>query len=241
MAQDPPIHSVTEKSASSKGRGARGGILYLPSLAINTLRNRVARLGSLVSERLRTSHILKRSLNRGWTLNTRFLKLSFHFASTGRRSIAFNAGVQFKLANGVGRKKGNLLSKPGESISPARTYDIFCLPIIDWNFRFQRPQQLLSRFASRGHRVFYVGTEFHTSGSGILFDAISDRIYGLQLPGPEDLNLYQDAILMTLFSTGHARSTTFAAKSEPGMWSALFSFLSGLHWLPMRKRNGVGG
>jgi GT2 family glycosyltransferase/glycosyltransferase involved in cell wall biosynthesis len=204
MAQDPPIHSranpnravelttsaqdtriagVTENISPSKGRGA-----------LKWIRNRLARLGNLVSTRLRTSHMLKRSLNRGWTLNTRFLKLSFHFASTGRRSITFNAGVQFKLANGVGRKRGNLLSSPGESIPAAKTYDIFCLPIIDWNFRFQRPQQLLSRFASRDHRVFYVGTEFHTSGSGILFDAISDRIYGLQLPGPEDLNLYQDAI-----------------------------------------------
>ncbi len=38
----------------------------------------------------------------------------------------------------------------------ATTYDIVCFPIIDWRFRWQRPQQLLSQFAKEGHRVFIV-------------------------------------------------------------------------------------
>ncbi len=181
-------------SGSWKAGKALKGILYLPWMAIVFLGNGLARLADVVFKRSRTSVKLKRALNRGWTLNTRFLRLTFQFASSGRRSITFNAGVQFRLADGVGRERGSVLSTLRESIPAAKTYDIFCLPIIDWNFRFQRPQQLLSRFASRGHRVFYVGTEFHASGRDILFETISDRIYGLQLPGPENLSLYQDAI-----------------------------------------------
>lgn len=36
----------------------------------------------------------------------------------------------------------------------ATTYDVVCFPIIDWSFRWQRPQQLVSQFANEGHRVF---------------------------------------------------------------------------------------
>jgi GT2 family glycosyltransferase/glycosyltransferase involved in cell wall biosynthesis len=38
----------------------------------------------------------------------------------------------------------------------ARKYDVLCFSVIDWDFRFQRPQQLMTQFAERGHRVFYV-------------------------------------------------------------------------------------
>lgn len=35
-------------------------------------------------------------------------------------------------------------------------HDVICLSIVDWDFRFQRPQQLMTRFAEAGHRVLYV-------------------------------------------------------------------------------------
>ncbi|WP_448675499.1 glycosyltransferase [Pseudomonas nicosulfuronedens] len=34
--------------------------------------------------------------------------------------------------------------------------DILCLANIHWRARFQRPQQLMTQFAQRGHRVFYI-------------------------------------------------------------------------------------
>jgi GT2 family glycosyltransferase/glycosyltransferase involved in cell wall biosynthesis len=34
--------------------------------------------------------------------------------------------------------------------------DIICFSIIDWSFRFQRPQQMMAQFARQGHRVFYL-------------------------------------------------------------------------------------
>ncbi|MGZ9233959.1 MAG: hypothetical protein ACXW4E_00405 [Anaerolineales bacterium] len=38
--------------------------------------------------------------------------------------------------------------------------DIIVFPIIDWHYRFQRPQQIATRLASHGHRVFYLRTYF---------------------------------------------------------------------------------
>jgi GT2 family glycosyltransferase/glycosyltransferase involved in cell wall biosynthesis/SAM-dependent methyltransferase len=43
-----------------------------------------------------------------------------------------------------------------QGLPPARKYDVVVLAIIDFDFRFQRPQQIAAEFARRGHRVFWV-------------------------------------------------------------------------------------
>jgi GT2 family glycosyltransferase/glycosyltransferase involved in cell wall biosynthesis len=52
------------------------------------------------------------------------------------------------------------------SAGPHRKYDIVCLSMIDWSFRFQRPQQLMRQFAIAGHRVFYIQTNGDLSPYG---------------------------------------------------------------------------
>ncbi len=39
---------------------------------------------------------------------------------------------------------------------PQVRLDVICFSIVDWEFRFQRPQQLMRQFARHGHRVFYL-------------------------------------------------------------------------------------
>src|SRR5262245_28382565 len=34
--------------------------------------------------------------------------------------------------------------------------DVVCFSIVDWSFRYQRPQQIMSQFAANGHRVFVI-------------------------------------------------------------------------------------
>ena len=52
-----------------------------------------------------------------------------------------------------------------DEIAPAQPgkYDVVCLAIHDWDFRFQRAQQLMTRFAAAGHRVFFVRPQFGTA------------------------------------------------------------------------------
>jgi GT2 family glycosyltransferase/glycosyltransferase involved in cell wall biosynthesis/SAM-dependent methyltransferase len=45
---------------------------------------------------------------------------------------------------------------PIQDFLPPRKYDVVILAIIDFDFRFQRPQQIAAEFARRGHRVFWV-------------------------------------------------------------------------------------
>ena len=40
--------------------------------------------------------------------------------------------------------------------TPLPCADVICFSIVDWNFRYQRPQQIMSQYAAHGHRVFYI-------------------------------------------------------------------------------------
>ncbi len=75
-----------------------------------------------------------------------------------------------------------------------RGYDIVCFPIIDWDFRFQRPQQLCRRFAVAGHRVSYVRTRFLSPQSKARWSEREPLVFDLELPAARDLNLYADEI-----------------------------------------------
>lgn len=43
-----------------------------------------------------------------------------------------------------------------QAAAPLHKPDIICFSIVDWDFRYQRPQQLMSQFAANGHRVFFI-------------------------------------------------------------------------------------
>lgn len=68
-------------------------------------------------------------------------------------------------------------------------YGVLCLPIIDWNFRFQRPQQLARRFAVTGHPVSYASLGF---GPGLAVTDLETGVRGLTLPGSAGTNVYKE-------------------------------------------------
>ncbi len=51
------------------------------------------------------------------------------------------------------RRSASPATRPPQQ--PARA-DVICFSIVDWKFRYQRPQQIISQFAAHGHRVFYI-------------------------------------------------------------------------------------
>lgn len=72
-------------------------------------------------------------------------------------------------------------------------YDVIVLPVIDWDFRFQRPQQLSLEFAKHGHRVFYLNTKFSQLETNLI-QKKAPNVYEVQLPGNPEVNLYADNI-----------------------------------------------
>ena len=70
-----------------------------------------------------------------------------------------------------------------------RKFDLLVLPIIAWDFRFQRPQQLATQFARAGHRVFYLSHQFASRRWTIAPKA--PNVWELTLAGPKR-NVYRD-------------------------------------------------
>jgi GT2 family glycosyltransferase/glycosyltransferase involved in cell wall biosynthesis len=82
------------------------------------------------------------------------------------------------------------------TVSPkprAKRYDVIVLPIIDWHFRYQRPQQLSTRFAGRGHRVFYVSAAFQSTDRASV-RSLARGVAEVQLPGPASASIYASAL-----------------------------------------------
>jgi len=119
----------------------------------------------------------------GWQLVNRYSWMKYYF-STVYRLLGLLLGQNVKA-----QTVHPLTKRPASVFPPPSTYDVICFPIINWNFRFQRPQQLLTQFANAGHRVFYLSTTFDQSGASILAQNIAENIYEIQLPGPAHVSL----------------------------------------------------
>lgn len=78
---------------------------------------------------------------------------------------------------------------------------IVALPIIPWTFRWQRPQQLLSRLAGKGWTVLYVNPSPRRVDdkcaatdplAGVSCTALAGRVWDLSLSSCEDFRLYEE-------------------------------------------------
>jgi len=107
-----------------------------------------------------------------------------HFMKHGEEDGSYLKHFNFKgeqfshidLSSSESRRVGILFNSNFPPTSP----DIILFPIIDWDFRFQRPQQITSRLAKLGHRIFYIRTTF-CDGDGPVIKAIAKNIYTVQL------------------------------------------------------------
>jgi GT2 family glycosyltransferase len=71
-----------------------------------------------------------------------------------------------------------------------RRYPVFCFPIIDWGYRYQRPQHLLSRFAARGHQVYYFTAQMSIALERYSIKPLMENIVEVRLSAPRDMNIY---------------------------------------------------
>lgn len=69
-------------------------------------------------------------------------------------------------------------------------FDVLVLPIIEWGFRFQRPQQLARHLARRGHRVFYLA---HRTASKLEVEEKEVGVFEVRLSGKQK-NVYQESL-----------------------------------------------
>jgi GT2 family glycosyltransferase/glycosyltransferase involved in cell wall biosynthesis len=77
-------------------------------------------------------------------------------------------------------------------MEPSGHYDVVVFSIIDWDFRFQRPQQLATQFGRQGHRVFYLSTTQFLSPGGAAWDLArkAEGVGELRIRSRRALNVY---------------------------------------------------
>jgi GT2 family glycosyltransferase len=75
------------------------------------------------------------------------------------------------------------------SVKNINKYDIIFFSIIDWDFRYQRPQHIAARFAKNGNRIFYLCTTLKKQNSYSM-RKITENIYEIILPFHTDDIIY---------------------------------------------------
>jgi glycosyltransferase involved in cell wall biosynthesis len=78
--------------------------------------------------------------------------------------------------------------------------DIICFPIINWDFRYQRPQHILSEFAKKGHRVFYLTVNLRQLTKPYEIKPLANNIYQIELGSPKFFDIYKDKFNDSLVS-----------------------------------------
>ena len=94
-----------------------------------------------------------------------------------------------------------------EMTAPTQKFDVICFPIIEWNFRFQRPQQLMMQFAAAGHRIFYLQQSFRSVGPTYQITQKATNVFEVSLRGPLQ-NVYKNKL------SDHGRLELFSALNE---------------------------
>lgn len=65
--------------------------------------------------------------------------------------------------------------------------DIIIFSVIDYDFRFQRPQHIAERFSKKGHRVFYINSNF---GKNDYISKVSENLYVVNLLNDRYSHIY---------------------------------------------------
>ena len=93
--------------------------------------------------------------------------------------------VEGRLTSSAEAKPCDISPENVHTLRPAsgQARDIVCFPIISWDYRFQRPQQLMRQFAVAGHRVFYLSYEFRTKGEPCILRLLAEHIFEVSLRG----------------------------------------------------------
>jgi glycosyltransferase involved in cell wall biosynthesis len=169
--------------------------------AIHTLTIQVAEKEQAIRTLLIQTNYLTRELNAihtatWWKLATSYWSMLWRLRTMARQVLPLKIRhwlhVHPRQTNAASPSPA---TKAEVHIPPGQGVDIICFSLIDWNFRFQRPQQLLIQFARDGHRVFYLRTGF----TGLERQSVdvyspSERVYELALPGNPDTIIYKDLL-----------------------------------------------
>ncbi|MBW4437907.1 MAG: polysaccharide pyruvyl transferase CsaB [Pleurocapsa minor GSE-CHR-MK-17-07R] len=143
-----------------------------------------------LSTRLKLRNLRYRILRRGVPHTPQFCNSG---SSQSFSSVSTSAETNSSIVttSGVPVSTTPFMTSKGKLLKPmSKQMDVFRFGVIPWDFRFQRPQQLMTQFAQDGHRIFYVHTEL-TDERAVAMRSIREDIFELRIPGDPTLILYR--------------------------------------------------
>lgn len=127
-------------------------------------------------------------------------------ATDALRTLTTRAMPQAQLMSAGPQDRKGGVTAPSDLLEAARQArsgldDYIVFPIIEWGFRFQRPQHFATTLARQGHRVFYVSMEFlpETAATDFVIRDMPEPgvfIVALRCPAPHPV-IYSDPFTST--------------------------------------------
>lgn len=146
------------------------------------------------------------------------------------------------IASGVPRTAEQTDSALPPGVPAQQRYDVVVLAIIDFDFRFQRPQQIAAQYARNGHRVIWISpTRFLPPGSKEAYQVhpLREGIWEIRLRGPQPdiyMGTLEDETAATLQASLDAVYRDFAIAENCALVQLPFWRKLGL---ALRRTNGA--
>jgi len=108
--------------------------------------------------------------------------------------------IPLRPKKGISTSKGKLMGKNTTKIKEflknekVTRVDILYFSHINWDYRYQRPQQILSQFAKQGHRIFYMEPILEKLTSHYELERIHENIYRVEISASRYFEIYKDKI-----------------------------------------------
>ncbi len=142
------------------------------------------------------------------------------------------SGKKLEIQNKVSADAIRMIENLEQNVSIPK-YDILFFAIIDWDFRYQRPQHLASGLAAKGHRVFYISVQLGQEATNT-YRLIEPNVIEVKLPYRTQTAIYTEDIASNLDGLKEAMKKLYQEQSikeaiafvEFPMWQPLVSYVS---------------
>ncbi len=158
---------------------------------------KIENLRSLIQEKEEELASLRDALARSQELIVNIhqsipLKLFRNYDASIGKIVPIRLKKRIKMSGGkISSENSNQLKEHLSKSKPTKL-DIVCFPMINWEYRYQRPQHLLSKFAKNNHRVFYLTTTIQPIKDGYEIAKLDENIYGVSLSCSKYFDIYKD-------------------------------------------------
>jgi len=109
---------------------------------------------------------------------------------------------KYTKSNKIQSTQEEHLTNTQKAIQDTKLYkkDIICFPIINWDYRYQRPQHIMTEFAKNGHRVFYLTVNLRKLNKPYEIKQLSENIFQIEFNSPKFFDIYKDVFDKSLLS-----------------------------------------